>query len=60
MLCLIMGAQVPFVLRPLSDSDADWIDGERLYALVGECYVHGMMDGEGLRQCRVEQTFMIS
>jgi len=59
MLCLVMGAQVPFVLRPLPDPDGDCIDGERFYALVGECYVHGMMDGEGLRQGLVEQPFTI-
>jgi hypothetical protein len=59
MLCLIMGAQVPFLLRPLSDSEEEASNGKRCYALVGECYVHGMMDGEGLEQGFSEQNFLI-
>jgi hypothetical protein len=58
-LCLIMGAQVPFLLRPISDSDGNKLNGEHRYALVGECYVHGLMDGEGLKQGLDEQSFVI-
>jgi hypothetical protein len=49
MVCLFMGAQVPFILRPLLASGVEGSGKEQSYALVGECYVHGMMDGEGLR-----------
>lgn len=39
----VWGAQVPFVLRPLGSTANG---GAEVYHLVGECYVHGMMDGE--------------
>ena len=35
--CVIKGANVPFILRPR---------GENKYILVGECYFHGIMHGE--------------
>jgi hypothetical protein len=41
-ICLIFGGQVPFVLRPINNG------AEIRYRLVGECYLHGLMDGEGL------------
>lgn len=39
-LCIFHGGATPFVLRPTS------MDG--MYQIVGECYVHGLMNGEGL------------
>ena len=39
--CILYGCSVPVVLRP----DAD---GGKWWQLVGECYVHGMMDGEAI------------
>jgi hypothetical protein len=38
-ICIFLGADAPYVLRP---------DGEDFYKLVGECYIHGIMDGEAL------------
>lgn len=35
------GAQVPFLLKPIRTSDEE-------YRLCGECYVHGMMNGEAI------------
>jgi hypothetical protein len=38
--CIFLGGNVPFVLRARDDGK---------YQLVGECYVHGVMDGEALK-----------
>lgn len=37
--CIFMGAAVPFILRP-----RDAVDGG--YTLIGDAYIHGIMDGE--------------
>ena len=38
-ICVFLGATVPFVIRRKASGN---------YLLVGECYVHGLMDGEAL------------
>ncbi|KAH7127868.1 heterokaryon incompatibility protein-domain-containing protein [Dactylonectria estremocensis] len=38
-ICVLAGGEVPFVIRPT---------GRGTYTLIGECYVHGIMDGEAL------------
>ena len=38
-ICILFGADVPFVLRPLQNGN---------FLLVGECYIDGFMDGEAL------------
>ncbi|MCJ1438051.1 hypothetical protein MMC27_007438 [Xylographa pallens] len=40
-ICIIFGADVPFVLRPLQNGH---------FLLVGECYVDGFMDGQAILQ----------
>ncbi|EHK46482.1 hypothetical protein TRIATDRAFT_218517 [Trichoderma atroviride IMI 206040] len=40
---VLRGGKVPFLLRKVSVGG----DGEERWVLVGECYVHGLMDGEG-------------
>jgi hypothetical protein len=42
MVAVLYGAQVPFVIRPKKDTK------EVQFELVGECYIHGLMDGEAL------------
>ena len=49
LVCVIVGAQFPFALRRVVDGFDEEL-GAR-YLLVGECYVHGMMDDEALRLC---------
>jgi hypothetical protein len=45
---VLQGCAVPYVLRPLKmDGNVD-ADGHEQYALVGDCYIHGIMDGEAL------------
>jgi hypothetical protein len=47
-LCLIYGGSTPFVLRPAGDGT---------YFLVGETYVYGVMDGEGMDLNLAETVF---
>ncbi|KAK0101981.1 hypothetical protein ONS95_001214 [Cadophora gregata] len=54
LLVLFWGAQAPFVLRERFS-----VDGAKEYQIVGECYVHGVMDGEGVGKYE-EQDFVIS
>jgi hypothetical protein len=58
-ICLIYGAQVPFVLRTSSEEKEASDTSETMYQLVGECYIHGMMDGEGLSMGNWEGDFTI-
>ncbi|KAE8445911.1 hypothetical protein EG329_012690 [Mollisiaceae sp. DMI_Dod_QoI] len=44
-ICILFGSAVPFVLREY--------DGV-FFELVGECYIHGIMDGEGMREPDIE------
>jgi hypothetical protein len=38
--CILFGGSTPYILRPTGS------DGE--FHFLGECYVYGMMDGEGM------------
>ena len=39
--CIFYNARQPFVLRKLEDNS---------FKLIGECYVHGIMHGEALKE----------
>lgn len=43
LICIIYGCNVPVVLRKVPNRS------HPVYSLIGECYVHGAMDGEGTR-----------
>lgn len=49
---IISGAEIPFILREASD-------GTGKYQIVGQAYVHGMMDGEGLALGKENAKFVI-
>ena len=44
-ICVFLGGHVPFVLRPLERGGS--------YRLIGDCYVHGMMNGEALQASNI-------
>lgn len=43
-ICIFLGGRVPFVIRPKADGQ---------YQFIGECYVHGLMDGEAMNDLEV-------
>lgn len=49
-ICIFLGGQVPYVLRKESD---------KVYSLVGEAYVHGIMYGEYMKSCPNIKTFRL-
>ncbi|PMD32319.1 hypothetical protein L207DRAFT_499999 [Hyaloscypha variabilis F] len=51
-ICLIRGAHVPFVLRPVPTGDQNpksKAPRKKRFQLVGEAYIHGIMEGEMAR-----------
>ena len=55
--CAVLGAEVPFLFRGASDSTG-LKEGDWCCELVGECYVHGLMDGEILGEGYEKKTKM--
>ncbi|KAL8708988.1 MAG: hypothetical protein Q9220_006197 [cf. Caloplaca sp. 1 TL-2023] len=45
---ILQGARVPFVLRPCGESGQ--------YRLIGQSYVHGMMQGEAIEAAQLQRT----
>ena len=45
---LFHGCQFPFVLRQTGGGGANRVVGAEAFRIVGDCYIHGLMDGEGL------------
>ena len=57
--CIIKGAVIPFLLRPDTDTvRSDEQNGKR-WRLVGGCFVHGLMYGEGLSMGEMEEIVII-
>ena len=52
---LILGTCVPYILRPVASGTST----TRQYQLVGECYVHGIMNGEGMHFGPVEDIMLV-
>ncbi|SCO76815.1 related to heterokaryon incompatibility protein het-6 [Fusarium oxysporum] len=57
LVCLVYGTQTPYILRRNVGQGSS--DSEGTYTLVGECYMHGMMDGEALQNQNQEGWFTI-
>ncbi|KAF2028166.1 hypothetical protein EK21DRAFT_70251 [Setomelanomma holmii] len=55
---VLYGGQVPFILRPTDQSDES--NEANLFRLVGDAYVHGIMDGEAVQAGHVARTISIA
>jgi hypothetical protein len=52
-ICVLLGGTVPFVLRP---KPMRRLPGQaEIYLLVGDCYVHGIMDGEAMKMGHLQE-----
>ena len=57
--CIVKGARTPFLLRPdTHDVESDNL-GIKRWRLVGGCFVHGLMYGEGLSMGKLEDFVII-
>jgi hypothetical protein len=52
--CLFLGTDIPFILRKDALTEA----GAHTYALVSECYIHGLMAGEGMAMGNVQEIIL--
>ncbi|ERF77194.1 hypothetical protein EPUS_06474 [Endocarpon pusillum Z07020] len=51
---VLLGARVPFILRPIAPAE-DGRSSSAYYEMVGEAYVHGIMQGEALQRGQLEK-----
>ncbi|KAL8726729.1 MAG: hypothetical protein Q9166_006524 [cf. Caloplaca sp. 2 TL-2023] len=58
-LCIINGAVTPFLLREVTNDAEDCQSDERRWRLVGSCFVHGLMYGEGLEMGEMKEFLVI-
>ena len=54
LVCVLLGSEVPFILREVGGGDS----GDGWYELVGECYCHGIMDGEAVSELKKERALL--
>jgi hypothetical protein len=52
--CIILGANTPFILRENPSRDGE----QATYQLVGEAYMYGFMDGEGLEIGKIQEIVL--
>jgi ribosomal protein S16 len=50
--CVILGAEVPYLLRPSPGKPG-------VYTLVGDCFLHGVMQGEALKDGRYDTVDIV-
>jgi hypothetical protein len=49
-ICIFSGARAPYVMRPVAVG---------MYIFIGDCYVHGIMDGEATKNALKLETFKV-
>lgn len=61
---IMAGGTMPMVLRPVSQRANQREDGSTVFELVGEAYIHGIMDGQafdvtGRNDCELDDFFLV-
>jgi hypothetical protein len=61
-ICIILGAATPFIIRESElverTGNKDMVHGDGMFVLVGECYIHGLMEGEGMMMGEVQDIVL--
>jgi hypothetical protein len=61
-ICIILGAATPFIIRESElverAGNEDMVHGDGIFVLVGECYTHGLMGGEGMTMGEVQDIVL--
>ncbi|KAJ9634566.1 hypothetical protein H2199_008849 [Coniosporium tulheliwenetii] len=52
-IAILAGGKVPYILRQKE------VDGERVFQFMGDAYVHGIMDGEGMALGEMEEIVLV-
>lgn len=57
LICILWGGQAPFLISETGQLQLNPPDGPTLphYRFIGECYLHGIMDGEATREQMAER-----
>lgn len=56
LVCILFGCSVPIVLRAIEDPQSP---SKSYYHVIGECYIHGIMDGEAFDKPREYRKFQL-
>jgi hypothetical protein len=58
---VLLGSSTPFALHPLGEVAVEGLGDRRCYTVIGECYVHGIMDGELVKKphAKVQELCLI-
>lgn len=56
---IIFGCQTPYILRGIRDKAPGARSASNTYRLIGECYMHGMMDGEMMETPRGSEEILL-
>ena len=58
---VLLGSSTPFALRPLGEAAVEGLGDRPCYTVIGECYVHGIMDGELVKKpdAKVQELYLI-
>ncbi|KAI9702711.1 MAG: hypothetical protein M1820_006095 [Bogoriella megaspora] len=64
LIVVLVGGHTPFIIRKANKQEVDANSGRKqCYTLIGDCYVHGIMDGEAMKDVQeegqLEQFFLV-
>jgi hypothetical protein len=62
---ILLGGQTPFILRPsgfhmIRTRDSINLDGQLRFEMIGDCYTHGLMDGEAMQEWKNRAEIAVS